>query len=288
VVPLASALLLFAVGARGQEPKADQPSPNPVSDCLEAHRESQRLMRSGALLEAKQAMTTCAARSCPALVQTDCTGWLSDVDREIPSVVLRVRVDGIERFDATVKVNGAEIADALGKPLALDPGRYEFEFHEGGFAPQRRAVELAQREKYKFVAVDFTTPREAPKETRPVPNASQTAAAPRRPIPTMTWVLGGIGIAGLGAFAGLAATTVSRENTLRSSCAPECDDTDAHALKIRYLAADISLGVGAAAIVGATVFYITRPEAPREKVGLALGLRPMRGGVAAVFEGYSF
>lgn len=239
-------------------------------------------------MEAKQAMATCAARSCPALVQTDCAGWLTDIDREIPSVVLRVRVDGIERFDATVKMNGAEVADALGKPLALNPGRYEFEFSETGFAPQSRTVELVQREKYKFVAVDFTTPRESPKETRPVADATPTPTTPKRPVPVMTWILGGVGIAGLGGFAALAATTVNRENSLRSSCAPECDEQDARALKIRYLAGDISLGVGAAALVGATVFYVTRPVARSDKGGLALGLRPIHGGAAAMIEGYGF
>lgn len=284
----ASALLLQTTGARGDESSADKPPQDPSTVCLEAHRESQRLMRSDALIEAKHAMATCAARSCPALVQTDCAGWLTEVDREIPSVVLRVRVDGIERYDATVKMNGADVADALGKPLALNPGRYEFEFHEVGFAPQSRTVQVAHREKYKFVAVDFTTPRESPSQTRPLANATPIPIAPKRPVPMMTWILGGVGIAGLGGFAALAATTVSRENSLRSSCAPECDEQDTKQLKVRYLAADISLGVGAAAIVGATVFYIARPVAQSDKGGLALGLRPIRGGASAVIEGYGF
>jgi hypothetical protein len=288
LLPLASAFLLHTTGARGQEPSAEKPPQDPSTACLQAHRDSQRLMRSASLIEAKHAMATCAARICPALVQTDCAGWLTDIDREIPSVVLRVRVDGIERYDATVKVNGADIADALGKPLALNPGRYEFEVHEKGFAPQNRTVELAQREKYKFVAVDFTTPRESSTESRRVPEASQAPPAPKRPVPTLTWVLGGIGIVGLGGFAALATTTVNRENALRDSCAPECDDKDARALKIRYLAGDISLGVGAAALVGATVFYFTRPVARSDKAGLAFQLRPIRGGATAVFEGYGF
>lgn len=248
-------------------------------------------MRSGALIEAKQAMTTCAARSCPALVQTDCAGWLTDIDREIPSVVLRVRVDGIERYDGTVKINGADVADALGKPLTLNPGRYEVEFRQGRFEPQTRTVELVPREKYKFVAVDFTTPREAAEAStggRPAPDAPTLPEAPKRPVPMMTWILGGIGIAGMGGFAVLGATTVSKENALRSSCAPECDDKDARNLKLRYLFADISLGVGAAAIAGATVFYFTRPKAQTDKSGLALQVFPMRGGAGAVIEGHGF
>jgi hypothetical protein len=245
-------------------------------------------MRSSSLIEAKQAMTTCAARSCPALVQTDCAGWLTDIDREIPSVVLRVRVDGIERYDGTVKINGVDVPDALGKPLTLNPGRYEVEFHEGRFAPQTRTVELVPREKYKFVAVDFTSPRDAPRETQPVPGTPLLPEAPKRPVPMMTWILGGIGIVGVGGFGVLAATTLSRENALRNSCAPECDDKDARNLKLRYLVADISLGVGAAALAGATVFYFTRPKVQSDKRGLALQVLPMRGGASAVIEGYGF
>lgn len=285
------AVLLQAMGAQGEEPRAQEPPQTPVAACLEAHRESQRLMRSSALLEAKQAMSKCASQSCPALVQTDCAAWLIDVDRDIPSVVLRVRVDGVEQHDAKVKLNGAELVDFIGKPLALNPGRYEFEFEVDGFKPEHRSVELVAREKYRLVAVDFATPRQSLDQSS-APGAGKLeltqATAPDRPVPMMTWVLGGIGVAGLGGFAILGATTVNRENSLRASCEPECDEREVDALKTRYLLADISLGVGAVALAGAAVFYITRPEVRSERGGLALQLRPMRAGVGAVVEGYGF
>jgi hypothetical protein len=134
---------------------------------------------------------------------------------------------------------------------------------------------LTEGEKYRLVSVDFT--REEPGAVKPPPQPPAARAEPVRRIPTLSYILGGVGVAGLAGFGALAVTTSGKEDELRSSCAPVCTEEDVDELKTRYLIGDIALAAGALAVAGAiTVYYITPKEMPGPS--LTVQAAPAAGG----------
>src|SRR5687768_13041454 len=105
-----------------------------VGECVGAAESSQVLRAEGKLKAAREKLIVCAARSCPALVQTDCRRWLDEVEAQMPSLVFRV-VDGkgSDVTDARVLVDGQKVADRLdGRAVVVDPGQRAIRFEVGG------------------------------------------------------------------------------------------------------------------------------------------------------------
>src|SRR5687767_4739055 len=57
--------------------------------CASAAEEAQGLQREGKLTQAREKLVLCARASCPAFIRKDCTGWLTEVDKSMPSIVVR-------------------------------------------------------------------------------------------------------------------------------------------------------------------------------------------------------
>lgn len=94
---------------------------------------------------------------------------------------------------------------------------------------------------------------QTPTEPQPLPLARSLAP------PVASWVLGGVGLAGLTSFAVLGGLALSIDADLASSCSPRCgaDREDDAARGERFqIAADVSLGVAAAALVAGAVIWI--------------------------------
>jgi len=90
----------------------------------------------------------------------------------------------------------------------------------------------------------------------------------------MIWLLGGVGVAGLGVFAGFGAKSLGDESALRTTCAPRCAAGDVDAIRHEHTAADVGLGVGVASLAVATLLFFTRPTTtpprPSSTAGVAL------------------
>jgi hypothetical protein len=85
-------------------------------------------------------------------------------------------------------------------------------------------------------------------------------------------------IAGLAVFAGLGGSGLAMKSSLQSSCAPFCTDAQIQPLRTRFLAADITLGISAAAAVAAIIVFAVRP-ARHESPPVALSVQPTPAGV---------
>ena len=59
--------------------------------CVEAHLSAQRSRKNGQVIEAREALRVCARPECPQMLVADCGSWLAEVDRAIPSIVVRAR-----------------------------------------------------------------------------------------------------------------------------------------------------------------------------------------------------
>lgn len=264
-----SALGLFAGGTAFAQP-GDAPRGAPV--CITPYERAQELRQAQHLLRARQLLVVCTAPACPEIVHTDCTKWLGEVIDAIPTVVFAATVGDENTFDVSVVMDGAPLAPRLdGKPIEVDPGLHEFVFEHEGAPPLSRKIIVPAREKDQVISVAWPapTPARLPVASHPPsPGPSQDPPTTMRPIPPLFFALGGLSVAGFGAFAGLGLWAESTKSDLENSCAPRCSQSAVNDLQARLLAADISLGVGAAAAAGAFVVFLTRPEpSPTQRVG---------------------
>src|SRR5262245_7790898 len=75
--------------------------------CLAAAAQGQTLRDAHKLVEAREQFRTCAREQCPRVVQKDCVAWLSDVEKNLPSVVLTAKDEaGADIVEGKVSVDG--------------------------------------------------------------------------------------------------------------------------------------------------------------------------------------
>src|SRR5688572_24241676 len=89
-----------------------------TSACFDAHVRAQVDERDGKLGSARAELALCARRVCPAKVQKDCAEWLSEIDKLVPSVIVKARdARGNETADVEVFIDGNSVSKALdGRP----------------------------------------------------------------------------------------------------------------------------------------------------------------------------
>ena len=96
----------------------------------------------------------------------------------------------------------------------------------------------------------------------------------------MSYVLGGLGLAGLGTFVAYRVSAANLEDELDQVCAPRCSRSATDGVDQRYLMSNVALGVGAAAIAGAVLVYTLTPEHPAAPE-IAVMLSPLGDGASA-------
>jgi hypothetical protein len=215
--------------------------------------------------------------------------------RGVPRVDVEVRMDG-----------EALTSHLDGHALAIDPGVHEFSFSTaaGVFASQQimvlqgqrnrpvsasiRSAEL-RREKIPKAIAAAESPPPAPTPVPPAlpspeaaarevtdretaategaaPEGTLTAAAePTNPHRKLIYALGAGGLAGVGAGA-LLVYWGRKDNDMLTRCAQDCNaSTTAHIRRL-YLAANISFGVGVAALGAAYWVYAVSQQSPKGEV----------------------
>ena len=244
--------------------------------CVAAYEATQTMRKEGTLTEAREKALFCAQDGCPAVIRDDCTAWVSDIEKSIPSIVLSVSdATGKDVVDVTVSIDGKVVKEKLdGKSIALDPGSHKLHLESPGQPAYDQDLVAREGEKNRTILVklggDVAT---GGGDTAPV--------SLERPTPASVYVLGVVGIVGLGAFAGFALAGNSKKSDLDAqNCKPNCAQSDVDSIKSKYLLADISLGIGVVALGAATVLYLTRGEtpAPTATTGFSLDVKPLAGG----------
>lgn len=248
--------------------------------CVAAYDRAQDLRRTGQLVAARAQLITCSQPTCPPAATDDCIQWLHDVEQSLPSVVVSARdASGREAADLRVFVDGALLADAQsGRALEIDPGAHTWRFESSLGPAVEEHVTILEGQKRRAISVILGPPASGKASSAPVAPPGP-AAAPERPIGVMTWVLGGVGVAGLGVFAGFGARSLGDESALRTTCAPHCAAGDVDAIRHEHTAADVGLGVGVASLAVATVLFFIRPTTtpPRTSATAGLGFSSSAG-----------
>jgi hypothetical protein len=247
--------------------------------CVAEYEETQKLKKSGKLLEAKKHALICAADGCPAAVRNDCTSWSADLDQTIPTIVLVVTdSDGKDVTDAVAYIDGEKVTSHVeGNAISLDPGKHKLRVEREGYDTIEQDVVAHEGDKNRSVSVKF--PKKGGDEK---PVAPPTAEAPpaAAPIPASAWVFGAVGVVGIAGFAVFGSMGSSKKSELDSSgCKPACRADDVSAVKRDFLIADIALGVGVVSLGVATVLILTRGEEPKASTP-AVGFNVSRYGAS--------
>ena len=83
--------------AHAQQPKAQptneaQPQDATVEDeCVAAFDSAQTLRKKLELRAAKTQLELCARAACPSIIASDCGRWLTEVQTELPSIIIAVK-----------------------------------------------------------------------------------------------------------------------------------------------------------------------------------------------------
>ena len=222
--------------------------------CVDAHTTGQGLARDGKLTAARAEFITCGRETCPGAIRNDCVQWLTDANASQPSVVVEARDErGKQTTQVQVYIDGRLVAEGLdGRAIEVDPGTRAFRYvSRKGSAIDERVVILEGQKNRKLMAA-FPRDKDAPRPFR---------------VPTLSYVLGGIGVGGLANFIAWAAIGQAKENELHDTCAPRCTQDDADSMRSRYLFADVSLGLALAAFGGAVVVALTQQDGPEPAPG---------------------
>ena len=272
---------LWSSAALADEPPApEQGAESAVAQCVAAHAEVQKLRKNHQLIEAGRALKGCARSECPAPVLRDCGAWLDALEQVTPSVVFNVTSGGEQVVGSKILVDGQPVElSSSGAPLRLDPGKHTYRVEHDGYRPVSRELILFEGQRFLQLSVALEPLAKAP-DPRPQAPAMETY----RPVPALTYVLAGVGVAGAASFAVWGMVGRSAQDDLERTCRPRCSDSDLAGVRTKYLIADISLGVGAAAFVGAALTYLLRPTKERPVV---VSVEPSRTGVygAVLFPG---
>jgi len=263
---LALVMLSFLTGARvaaAEESKKAQ--------CASAYEKSQELRAAGNLKAAHDMLVVCAQDFCPAFVQSDCAQWLTEVSRDLPTIVVVAKDKAGEDTTAVaVTMDGAELMKQLdGKAVNIDPGPHAFKFELEGADPIEQQIVIRQGQKDRVIAVSFApatseTPTESPYGGTRNTSVADTGEVSRGPGPLRpyAYIAGGVGAASVIGFAVLGGIAKGQENDLRSkNCAPNCSRSETDDIKTKYVVADVLLGVGIAGIgTGVALFFLSQPK----------------------------
>ncbi|WP_437927899.1 hypothetical protein WMF37_01250 [Sorangium sp. So ce291] len=277
---LAVSALAYHLPARAQAGDAEA--------CFTASEEGQRLRDEGQLREARARFISCGSAACPALVRSDCAGWLSDVTARVPTLILSAEDEqGQEVADVQVTVDGAPLAARLdGKAVEVDPGEHVLRFERAGSAPVALRLVVREGEKLRRVStrlVRYAGPvggAGAP-ERGALPPREEGAASPPASALLLPIALGGVAAAGGVVYAALGLSARADADRLRTTCAPRCAEADVDAVRTRIVGANIAFGVGVAALGGAVAALLLGRADPAAPAAAAVHVVPLPGGAAA-------
>lgn len=250
-----------------------------IQVCADAYTKGQEERLAGRLLSARTLFQTCADPTCPAAVVPDCQRWVTEVEADLPTAVIKVTdTAGRVPTGLSVFLDGQSVPlDALGKPYVLSPGPHVLRVE----APGYQALELdpALRPEDRQLPIHALL-RFAPAST-PVAAPDLNAAPPSssKPVPVAAITFAAVGTVALGTSLYFGLSAKSRYDDLKSECAPNCAQSRIDTVNSKALVSDIALGASLVAFGAAAYFYFSaKADAP---AAAALRIEPTPQGASA-------
>lgn len=260
-----------------------------IDACIDASERALAFRRAEKLVDARAALSTCSASSCPEAVSTSCRQRLNELNHTIPSIVFLVRdPSGHDLVAVKLSVDGKPYREQLdGSAMELDPGEHEFRFEAAGQEPidQRFFLNEGERGRREHIVIGAAKAR-SPSEVGSVTEGARGAP----PLRSTALALGGVGVAGLIAGGVLGVLSMSAHQAYLQHCgasigAPPGQCTaqgvsgESDAATKGTLATAFLVGGGAATVAAAT-WYLLLPgnHDPKDvKVTLGFGAVALRG-----------
>jgi hypothetical protein len=287
------------------------------SGCTEAHKLAEEQMQKAHLIDASHSFAVCARTSCGAFLARQCKLRRAQVELDIPTIVPLVSDgNGASLVDVSVTMDGLPLLSRVdGRAVSVDPGLHELAFSDGKGQSSKQQLVVVQGQRNRQVIASlgqsrrpidtadiFETQTTLPQAPTPAATASPTTTpapivsedpppsvepAPHRSIGP--YLLTGLGLAGLGGYA-LLTHWGRQDNDALAGCTPNCRPETTRHIRLLYLAADVSAGVGAAALIGATTWFILRSgssssERASRRSHYAFDVRPTPSGAVALVSG---
>jgi hypothetical protein len=271
VTRVLSCFALLAAGAVLSHDAAAQ-SPDKL-ECARSFEQGQRLRQAHQLRAAKAELLVCV-ENCASVLRQECLSWLGDVEAALPSLVIAARsADGTVLTSVRMVVDGVEVVGGLTQPLELDPGDHDIVLDAPGLARLEQHVTLREGERYRRIdltlamataaASPSTTaaPADATEPVSPPPQRSDRAAVDR-PVPTIVYAVGGLGVvaAAVGTYFQIAG--MSQQSGL-GGCKPGCQESEIDSARTSLWVGNVTLVVAVASLATAAVLYLTRPPTSR-------------------------
>jgi hypothetical protein len=280
-----------ADGTAGDRRADAKPEGKKPPGCSTTQKRAAELEDAGWLREAREMYRRCMVPACGSMERT-CGIAVIRLDGEIPSVTPVVSdIAGVPVTDVEVTMDGQPFAQTLdGRALAVDPGVHAFVFRRGGVVFATRKVMIVQGQ-HGPLSVSYQPgwppPGRAESATEPEP------AEPPKPRSTLETVLPyaalGLGVLGVGTGA-LFTYWGKTDNDQLAKCSPNCSAGAVAHVNNMYVAADVSFGVGVAALgAGAVLWFVQRANSPATptSTGYLLDVHPSPNGAYAAI-GRSF
>jgi hypothetical protein len=240
--------------------------------CVEANESAQSLRQDGKLPAARAQLIICLAKTCPGPVRDDCAERMTELERAAPTIVFAAKGSNGQALRAVqITMDGARLADHLdGSALAVDPGEHVFALIADGYEGLSKKLLVLEgvKGRKEVMNLALTTPTETP-ATPVLALPSDQRPWPGRDQRTLAYVLGGVGIVGIGVgtFFGLyAKSTYDDAASNSSSCAPGisfCRSEDVDRAKSAHTQATIStiaFIAGGALLTGGIVLFVIAPK----------------------------
>jgi len=255
--------------------------------CLDAASKGQNLRNAHKLVEAREQLRVCAAATCPAAVQSDCVGWLADVEKALPSIVLSAKDgSGSDLFDVKVSVDGQPLVSKLdGQAVTMNAGPHAFHF-EGGGGSLDRQVLIKEGEKNQSVAVVLgaapaapatpsapATPQSASQPAAPAAASASDSSGSSSPLRTLGWVLGGAGVVGLGVGTAFGVVAMGDKNGAGCNSNNVCNAGTTSGIKSAALLSDVGWIAGGVLLASGLALVLFAPSGSHEAT--AVGVVPV-------------
>jgi hypothetical protein len=247
--------------------------------CVQAADTAQEHRTAGRLKEARATLHLCARASCPPLVRSDCTRWLSDVEASMPTIVIRALGPRREDLsDVQVDVDGRRFAEKLeGLPLEVDPGPHVLTGHTSAGAIARQEIVVRTAEKNRTVTLRVEA-GETATAAEPTPHAVSFRPG------AAAWALAGVAVVGAASFGYFGLRGSAEVDEMRRECAGHCPSSQVDAARQKLIIGDISLGV-ALLSAGFATYLFWRATTPAAKPPSAreVTVVPLTGGIGAMW-----
>jgi hypothetical protein len=249
--------------------------------CVAAAEGAQRMRAAGKLLQARASLAICSRDACPALVRNDCTRWRQEVERDVPTIVLRAQdAKGAEITDAKVWLDGTLITEKIDgqQPIEVDPGQHQIAGEHAGSKKVQKDIVIQKGDRNRTISLPFEELEIPPPEGRPPP-------PPPPRVSSAAWVFTGLGVAAAGVGTFFLVSAIRDKNTLEGEhCKPFCDQSRVEAGQRKTDLATVGYGAAILSAGIATYFFLT-PTRPKSTTlpSREVLVTPLHGGAVATW-----